>query len=374
MTLLHTDIPTIEQVDQLMAERNPASVTIYLPTDTTSTGEHERLELKNLITEAVAGLHAQGVDKRVVAEVEDELLDLVDDVEIWPYMARSLAIFATPEGVQTFRLPNHLNAHVQVADRFFVKPLMRSITFPHLGYVIALSQNETRLLEVLPEGASYRVDVDGLPSSMDHALASMGTGGRAPRGRISGAEGAKVRMVQYSRKINQALRSVLDGESPLIIAGTEPLVSIFRASSTYPYLTEQAITGNPETTSDADLTTEARAILDDTYAAEVQEQLGLFQQRRSSNRATSQLSEVAIAATMGMVDTVFVDIDDNVMGRMDPDSGAVEFSDDNDPEAYGLVDEIVRRVWRTGGSVVAVRRDEVPDGETVAAILRYPLG
>lgn len=373
MTLLHTDVPTIEQIDQLMAERNPASVSIYLPTDTISTGEHERLELKNLINEAVAGLQAQGVDKREIAEMEDELLDLVDDVEIWPYMARSLAIFATPEGVQTFRLPNHLNAHVQVADRFFVKPLMRSVTFPHLGYVIALSQNETRVLEVLPEGASYRLDVDELPESMDHALASMGVGGRAPRGRISGAEGAKVRMVQYSRKINQALRGALDGESPLIIAGTEPLVSIFRASCTYPRLSPLTISGNPETTSDADLTAEARTILDETYAADVQEQLGLFQQRRSSNRATSQLSEVARAATMGMVDTVFVDIDDNVMGRMDSESGAVEFSDDNDPEAYGLVDEIVRRVWRTGGSVMAVRRDEVPDGETVAAILRYPL-
>jgi len=138
-------------------------------------------------------------------------------------MARSLAIFATPDGMQTFRLPNHLKAHVQVADRFFVKPLLRSITCPHFGYVIALSQNETRLLEVLPEGASYRLEVDDLPRSMDHALASMGVGGRAPRGKISGAEGAKIRMVQNSRKINQALRSVLDGEPPLIIAGTEPL-------------------------------------------------------------------------------------------------------------------------------------------------------
>lgn len=374
MTLLHTDVPTIAQVDQLMTERNPASVSIYLPTDTTSTGEHERLELKNLINEAVAGLHAQGVDKRVAADVEEELLDLVDDVEIWPFMARSLAIFATPDGVQTYRLPNHLNAHVQVADRFFVKPLMRSITFPHLGYVIALSQNETRLLEVLPEGSSYRLDVDELPRSMDHALASMGAGGRAPRGKISGAEGAKVRMVQFSRKINQALRSVLDGESPLIIAGTEPLASVFRASSTYPRLSPLTITGNPETTSDADITAEARTILDETYAAEVQEQLGLFDQRRSTSRATSQLAEVARAATMGMVDTVFADIDDATMGRIDEDSGAMEISDASDPHAYGLVDEIVRRVWRNGGSVLAVRRDEVPDGEPVAAILRYPLG
>ena len=39
MTLLHTDVPAVEQVDQLMSERNPASVSIYLPTETSSTGE-----------------------------------------------------------------------------------------------------------------------------------------------------------------------------------------------------------------------------------------------------------------------------------------------------------------------------------------------
>ena len=371
--LLHTDIPTIEQIDQLMSERNPASVSIYLPTGTASTGEHERLELKNLINEAVAGLQAQGVDKRDISQVEEELLDLVEDVEIWPFMARSLAIFATPEGMQTFRLPNHLQAHVQVADRFFVKPLMRSITFPHLGYVIALSQNDVRLLEVLPEGASFRIDADGLPTSMDHALKSMGAYGQAGRGRVSGAEGAKVRMVQYSRAINQVLRRTLDGESPLIIAATEPLASIFRASCTYPFLSPTTLTGNPETTSDAELTAQAREVLDATYADQVREQLGLFEQRRSSERATSQLAEVARAATLGMVDTVFADIDEAVMGRIDEGTGAIELSDAEDPEAYGLVDEIVRRVWRTGGSVIAVRRDEVPDGESVAAILRYPL-
>jgi hypothetical protein len=38
-----------------------------------------------------------------------------------------------------------------------------------------------------------------------------------------------------------------------------------------------------------------------------------------------------------------------------------------------VVDEIARRVWRTGGTVLAVRREDVPGGGPAAAILRYPL-
>ena len=34
-------------------------------------------------------------------------------------------------------------------------------------------------------------------------------------------------------------------------------------------------------------------------------------------------------------------------------------------------DEIACRVWLTGGRVLAVRREDRPGGESVAAILRY---
>ena len=44
-----------------------------------------------------------------------------------------------------------------------------------------------------------------------------------------------------------------------------------------------------------------------------------------------------------------------------------------DVASYGVVDEIARRVWLSGGRVLAVRRDDVPGRSSVAAILRYPL-
>ena len=49
---LHIDIPTRAQVDQLLTSRNPSSVSVYLPTDPASAGQPERIELKNLATEA----------------------------------------------------------------------------------------------------------------------------------------------------------------------------------------------------------------------------------------------------------------------------------------------------------------------------------
>ena len=38
---------------------------------------------------------------------------------------------------------------------------------------------------------------------------------------------------------------------------------------------------------------------------------------------------------------------------------------------YGILDEIARRVWLTGGRVLAVRQPDIPGAGSVAAILRY---
>jgi hypothetical protein len=45
----------------------------------------------------------------------------------------------------------------------------------------------------------------------------------------------------------------------------------------------------------------------------------------------------------------------------------------DDAVAYGVADEIGRRMWLTGGRVRAVRRDDIPGDGPVAAILRYAL-
>ncbi len=45
----------------------------------------------------------------------------------------------------------------------------------------------------------------------------------------------------------------------------------------------------------------------------------------------------------------------------------------DDAVAYGVTDEVARRVWLTGGRVLAVRRQDIPGDGPEAAILRYAL-
>ena len=62
-----------------------------------------------------------------------------------------------------------------------------------------------------------------------------------------------------------------------------------------------------------------------------------------------------------------------IPGSIDEATGALTLSATDDAADYGVAGEIARRVWLSGGRVVAVRRDHVPGRNSVAAILRYRL-
>ena len=371
--MLHVDLPTQAEIKALAAARSPVCVSLYLPTSPLGQeAEQHRLALKNLGLEAVRQLEAAGVDKRQIRPIGEELDDLVDDHEFWQMQARSLAVFATPETIRTFRLPNQLEPLVQVADRFHLKPLLRAVTFPHEALVLALSTGHTRVVEVFAELPPQEVRVPDMPKDAMQAVGKATVGHRSPSGRIQGSEGEKVRLRQYARAVDQALRGLLSGrETPLILAATRPIDDIFRSVCTYPHLVAQQITLSPDEVTDSQLAAAARPLLDEIYADQMTAQLDLYATRKGQGRATTDIAQAARAATYGAIDSLLVDIDEVVPGRVDETDGAVRFDEAGDASSYGIVDEIAARTLAHGGKVLGVRKADLPDGASLAAILRY---
>jgi Bacterial archaeo-eukaryotic release factor family 11 len=371
---MHTDIPTRADLERLVSVRDAACVSIYLPTAPEERGERDRLEFKALAGEALEQLGAASIERGSIDDLRDVLEDLADDDAFWARQAHSLAVFATPSGARTFQVANRLSPMVEVSDRFHVKPLLRSATFPQAAFVLALSQNAARLVEISPDAPPAEVSVPGMPSDAASAVGKASIADRSPIGRLQGSEGQKVRLRQYARRVEEALRPILNGlDLPLIIAGSEPLASIFRSVSTYPHLARAVIPGNPDAMTDRELAEASRRVLDELYAAELGELRRLYEERVPQGRASDDLAAIARAATFGAVDSAFVDIDETVPGFVDEADGALTLDESDDAVNYGVVDEIARRVLLARGRVLAVRREDVPGDGPAAAILRYPV-
>jgi len=368
--MLHLDLPTRADVESLIHSRGPARVSIYLPTTpVTQQAQADRIALKNLADQAL-NQFGDG-EKKERKAIEELLHDLVDDDGFWDTQAHSLAVFATPEGLRTFRLPNRLQPIVEVSDRFHIKPLLRAITVPQSAFVLALSQNGVRLVQVSADTAAAPVKVDGLPRDAATAAGKASLNDRSPSGRIQGSEGKNVRLIQYARKVDHALRPLLTGrDTPLILAATEPLRSIYASVNSYPHLAQAAISTNPDEMSDGELATQARTVLDGLFQEELAAIVALFEARSGQGRTTTDVATAARAATQGAISKLLVDIDEVVPGMVD-DDGVVTFAKTADAVNYGVVDEIAARALLTGARVLAVRKGDIPGGGSLAAVMRY---
>jgi hypothetical protein len=370
--MLHTDIPNPASIRQLAGVREPFSVSIYLRTSPIPTeSEPSRIELRNQMAAAAKQLVEAGASRAAVEDLEDAIADLIQDRQFWSYLSQSLAIFYYAGHLQTFRVPNVLPSALEVADRLYLKPLLRAITFPQTAFVLALSQNAARLVEVSADAGAYVVEVAGLPSDAASAVGLPSISGRSPSGRIQGSEGQKVRLTQYSRSVDAAIRPLVTGSGlPLILATSEPLNGIYRGVSTYPHLAA-TIDGNPDERSPEELAADARPLLDKLYAGQLNELSNLIESRFNEGRGATDLSDIARAATYGAIDTLVVDIDQKIPGYLDEASGAITFNEADDAHNYGVVDEIARRALLSGARVLAVRAADVPGGGPAAAITRF---
>lgn len=371
--MIHIDLPTTHEITDLSRERADACVSIYLPTTplTQNIGA-ARIEYGNLVKQALAQLDEAGFDKRRRALLEENLMSFAPDDAFWSLQAHSLAVLATPDKVRTYRLANKLSQVFDVSDRFYLKPLLRAVTFPHEAYVLALSESGVRLVEVLPGGVAQPVKVPNLPKDAASHAGKSSLNDRSQSGRIHGDEGQRVRHLQYLHAIDAALRPLLVGHhAPLIVAGVNPLAALFHSVNRYPQLVRQTININPDETSDQELAARTAPILDEVYAEELAKLKDVYGNRTGVGRTSTDLSDVARAAVRGAVDLLMVDIDQNVQGWMDEDGG-IRFAAADTAKSYDLVDEVAALVLGTGGRVMAVRKDDLPvPGAALCAILRY---
>ncbi|HOW74595.1 MAG TPA: hypothetical protein P5102_10700 [Candidatus Competibacteraceae bacterium] len=369
--MLYLDIPSMADLTALAEYRNDMSVSIFLPTTPVSQEtEADRILLKNLAKEGLKQL--EGADKRRVAALAEELDDLIDDDAFWCFQAHGLVIYATPDNLRTFRVPNALEPLVKVSDRFHLKPLLRSITFCNTCYVLALADGGVRLIEVSADLPAVEVKLAGMPKDAASAVGKASISVRSYSGRLGGSEGKKVRLRQYARQVDTVLRGLLSGsDTPLVLAAVESLGAIYRSVSTYPHLLPEGLEGNPERKSEAELASAARVLLDEVYRGRITAWRALFEQRGNEGRASADIVQVARAATFGAVQSLLVDMDHVVHGTVAETDGAVTLAAGPSADSYGVVDEIARRVLLSGGQVLSVRQADIPDSKPLAAILRY---
>jgi hypothetical protein len=351
-----------------------------------------RIAFRDIAREALSQLREAGAEKEKIAvfaerfdhlagddhDVQDEgkirkrQRAKPDEIELfWHQQANGLAVLATTRMIRTFRLPQSPKPLAEVADRLHLTPLIRAMTSPHDIFVLALAEESVRLIHAFANYPPVRLQIPDLPKNAEEATRRPSIHVRAPRRRLQNLEGEKVLLHKYVAKVAQAIQGALAGlNTPLVLAAAEPIASIFRSVNAYPRLADEVIEGNPDLVTDAQLEDAAIPILDHIYSRELKAAVALYDELKPE-RATTDISYAAHAATAGAIDQLLVDLDAVVPGLVSDIDGSVTYSASDDAETYSVVDEVARRALFTGARVMGARSEELPDRAPLAAILRY---
>src|SRR3712207_1430007 len=128
--------------------------------------------LKNLKREAENKIIESGLSEGEAWEFLQPIQDIIDsdDETFWQeYNGDGLAIFVASGVCHYYRLPLSFQELVVVTDHFHLKPLLPLLTGDGQYYVLALSQQDVRLLECTRYSVR-EIELEDVPKSVDEAL------------------------------------------------------------------------------------------------------------------------------------------------------------------------------------------------------------
>lgn len=378
-----------ENLRELLSNSGGPCVSIFLPTHRAGAElQQDPIRLKNLIREAEEKLKAAGMRAPAAKKLLKPASGLLRNGGFWRRQSDGLAVFVSSDSFQSYRLPIPFTELVVVSGRFHLKPLLRLLSGDGKFHILALSQNQIRLLE----GSRFtvnEVDVGNVPASLAETLkydvfekqlqfhTRTPAGGQGKRQAIfygmgAGAEDNKNEILRYFQQVDRGIRDFLRVEKiPLVLAGVEYLFPIYREANTHPFLLEKGIPGNPEGLRDEELHREAWKILDPFFQKREEEAIERFRQAVGTGKASSDLVEIVPAAYDGRVDSLFIAVGVQRWGRFNPATRELELHPEFAEGDEDLLDFGAVHTFLNGGSVYAAGPDPMPGQGPLAALFRY---
>lgn len=381
------------QFETLAKRPREVCVSIFLPTyHAGAETQQNPIRFRNLIRKAEELLIEHGCRSEDAKNLLEPVRALNHN-EFWQHQSYGLAIFRSQDFLQYYSLPLDFAELVIVSNHFYLKPLFPLFHGDGHFYILALSHDLIRLLK----GTRYHIeeiDLTGvLPSLAEvlrfeeperqtpsHIGTPGATGGRsaAPggvtvfHGHGAGDEDEKENLSQYFHRVNQALREFLKEEhAPLVLAGVEYLLPIYRQANTYAYLLDTSIIGNPKLLAPEELHAQAWEIVEPLFLQSQQEAMNQYKELLGTGKASSQIGETIPAAYQGRVDKLIVAVDRQLWGTFDPDTQTVEVHPDAELNDEDLLDLAATQTILNGGTVYAVESADMPDHTPLAAVFRY---
>lgn len=405
---------SLEAVRSLMLPQAAPCLSVYLPT--------HRTVPENIVDLPTFRQFVGGLDEGLSAshprhEVERLLRPLhllAGDDDFWRHSRDGLAVLASNGRARVFRLQRAVPPLAVIRNRFHLMPLVRLAAAMERCHVLALTSREARLLEgtiwhdatstfvarldsvtlapgpgAEPANVLLRSDVVDEETFQPHRVErGMGPAGMAGTTAVHGGAGSKRDDIDADTEIflRHADEIVIDQASrptglPVVLVAAPRLAATFRGLSKNDLLLDDHVGRDPHLMTPADLAAAVGPVFAAAAVRRIEDEIRHWQRACDHDLGARDLAEIGRAAVTGRVATLLVEADRMEPGRFDRTTGAIEFESPVAPgtarspaaalDHEDVIGAVAETVLAHGGTIVTVRRIDMPTESGVAAIYRY---
>jgi hypothetical protein len=376
-----TDFP-----NELLLKSGEPCISIYMPTHRLTVNyKKDILVFKNLAKEAISSLVEEKPNKDTKPLIE-LFKRMEEDNDLWNFSLEGLAIFSTLDEMILYRVEKDFQPISIVSDSFHIKPLVFHYQAIETFLILALEAEsyalyvgnhlmikpvvltdevKTTLSEILGSHHTEDYQTHGVYGGASDGSTFHGHGGRSDEVELDRAKFFKHVDRFVFEEISKALKL------PMILVTRKEHHADFRKLSKNTFLIEDRIEGSFNDFKEEDIKLEIKKINNQRFDIIINQAIENFSNLRNKEQSSDQLIEVLKALLESRIDTLFIEKDKIIPGKINVETQQFEKSDLTDSNTDDLLDDMIQHAYLTGSKVFILEKEKMPTTSGVAAIFRY---
>ena len=377
----------LKELKPILSSGGPC-ISIYMPLSSlpNSQGANANvLKWKECIRSLQQKMERHGAPARELAETISEWDSVIGGAKP---EGKSIAVFRSPDVFRVTWLEREVASKAVIGPHFYVRPLLAELTKPKTFYLLALSQKDIRLLCCTSSSSeevalSKRGVVTSFEQYMNSAKpdhtqnlgASAGPSAGSSKGVFNGTgtekEDRDKYLLHFYKQIDRGVNDVLRGKTaPLVLAGVDYELSLYRDINSYPNLSAEAVRGAPNSLKAGEMHARALEAIERDYHRKLDDALATYDHKVGAG-ATNRLRDIVTAVRDGRVLTLFVSDTLGQPGSFNESTYAVKGRESGSAEDEDLVNDAAIQTILRAGQVFVVPNSKMPHGAPLAATYRF---
>lgn len=369
-------------------------ISIYSPTSRQSSDGYKKdqINFKNQLKDVTVKLEKDyNMEDTEISNLLAPASSLLEDHKFWQNNSDLLACFISENGMEMIKVPIDIHEGQNfVGSKPMLLPMIPELSDDGHYYILLLNLDRIRLYEATrntvqeiildPEEIAVSFTAEEEEDENQKQLHGQGGSGNAGvmyHGHAGGSdEEKKVTILNYFHRMTNMLEPKLNNNPlPLVLAGVDYLIPIFKEATKYNHLLDGHVSGAYGEKDMMTLHQKSWEIVAPFFEKERFKRKENYNQKAADGLAISNDKlKIIKAALTGGVDTLLVNTNhQHLFGSYDPENHQINVSEKQENGGHCLVDEAAARVVEFSGKVYMVEEENMPEGAQVAAILRYPL-